>query len=187
MNDFKSTISLGHKIARQYYILARLEAADILSRLITTFVGITIALILLIITLVYLSISLFYFVDTFIDNMTLSALIIAASNLLLCIIIFLFRNFLFGKLIRRIFIKTLFRKEKVNTNIELEKYKAKYLLHTQTVQFQKQIKDQVNETKEMAALKVARYVSIYTSRILSFLKYTHIVLRFLKNRNKIKK
>ena len=93
MNDFKSTFSLGQKIAKQYYILARLEAADILSRLTTTIIGIIIALILIIITIVYLSISLCYFVDTFIGNMAISALIIAAFNLLLCIIVFLFRNF----------------------------------------------------------------------------------------------
>ena len=180
MNDFKSTFSLGQKIAKQYYTLVRLEAADILSRLTTTIIGITIALILFIITIVYLSISLCYFVDTFIGNMALSALIIAAFNLLLCIIIFLFRNFIIGRIIRRIFIKTLFRKEKVSTNIELEKYKAKYLLHTQTDQLKKQVSEQVNETKEMAAYQTARYISIYTSRLLSLMKYTHLLLTFYK-------
>lgn len=180
MNDFKSTFSLGQKIAKQYYILARLEAADILSRLTTTIIGIIIALILIIITIVYLSISLCYFVDTLIGNMAISALIIAAFNLLLCIIVFLFRNFIFGRIIRRIFIKTLFRKEKVSTNIELEKYKAKYLLHTQTDQLKKQVSEQVNETKEMAAYQTARYISIYTSRLLSLMKYTHLILSFCK-------
>lgn len=180
MNDFKSTFSLGQKIAKQYYILARLEAADILSRLTTTIIGIIIALILIIITIVYLSISLCYFVDTLIGNMAISALIIAAFNLLLCIIVFLFRNFIFGRIIRRIFIKTLFRKEKVSTNIELEKYKAKYLLHTQTDQLKKQVSEQVNETKEMAAYQTARYISIYTSRLLSLMKYTHLILSFYK-------
>ena len=81
---------------------------------------------------------------------------------------------------RRIFIKTLFRKEKVSTNIKLEKYKAKYLLHTQTDQLKKQVSEQVNETKEMEAYQTARYISIYTSSLLSLMKYTHLILSFYK-------